>query len=628
MNIDFSYHYKEDGKQNSQELLLKDDTICNNLFTVSKKKNSNDIRDNYLILVEALNDTAINATLSAIIKFAENETIISLQSRLPKLSFKYFIPDQLEVITTKRKLVINFKKPYSFNYKYTANCIELIIIVDAPFMHPAWDYSKGQRFSTAQPIIKKGTQYLIEFDIYFFEEKANINIIKKSLYPLGCKAAFVLTDHCDFDTIEKLELFLNGNNNNGWLNRGLKITKGVFALGAKEDETRRSDSLEDEAYKQLINKLLKDGSEIVHHALKHSGQLTSQQFHDTFTAFAKTYNPKTWIDHGSYIKYCYSQGGKYNPDFLLIKNMKNEGYNNLWSFDDVNIDANQTLNILIDKKHFPTKLIQQFFINIFKGKALVAGHYFRTLIHRNYSKNIFIDFLMYSMASTKNIFINLQKKKGTFLKDCKRFVTAIFNFNKFRNKENVPYTEKEVLQFALPLYLEERMPFTQYKDGDMLMFYTFETTHLTDIYNQKSLQQLINENGTHIGHTYILNNLPYINSIFLRKNNQLILAPKWIEFLDLLEEKIKLKEVWNPNMGDYVAYNIKLLNVYISYLTNGSCLIKNNNNCDILGFTFVSENASTLNINGIITKSLGFDENYQYYLLTLTAGQEYNISVV
>jgi hypothetical protein len=106
--------------------------------------------------------------------------------------------------------------------------------------------------------------------------------------------------------------------------------------------------------------------------------------------------------------------------------MKQLGYNNLWSFDDVNIDANQTLNILTTSKKFPTELIKQIGKNVFARKFLIAGHYFRTIIHRNYSKSIFSDFLMYSLGNTKSIFINLQKRKGTFLKDCKVYLKRFY----------------------------------------------------------------------------------------------------------------------------------------------------------------------------------------------------------
>jgi hypothetical protein len=618
MNIQCKLSYKNFNNLAQENYLEFNNSVnCSDIFECIINKTTNE--SSYHFQMNVLQNTKVEATLNIHIEFNENENIKHIQSLLPQLSYKYFIPDQLEIITSKRKFIYTFKKAYAFNFTYTNKAIDINIIVDAPFLHPAWDYSKGQRFSTANPFVEKNRQYKIEFDIIELEANKQIVAIKKFPYPNGYKSAFILTDHCDFDTTEKLQTFLYGNNNNGWLNRGLKITKGVFALGAKEGEIKKSDSLESETYPQLIDELFEDGSEIVHHALKHSGQLSKETFTNTFNKFAQKYKPQTWIDHGSYIKYCYSQGSKENPDFSLIEKMKQFGYNNLWAFDDVNIDANQTLNILTTAKKFPTELIKQIFINIFAGKFLVAGHYFRTIIHRNYSKSILIDFLMYSLGNTKTIFINLQKRKGTFLKDCKAYLKMILNFNKFRNKEVVPYNNIDVLKYSQPLYLEERIPFAQYVEQDILMFYTFETTHLVDIYNKKSLQKLIDENGTHIGHTYILNDLPYINSIFEKENNQYLLSEKWISFLDVLQEKVQSKEIWNANMGEYAAYNILLQNVFIEYSPEGNCMIKNDNEINIDGFTFISSSKENLSIENKKLTPHFTDRHYNYFIINLPA---------
>ncbi len=626
MNLDFEVNYKGlDNTIQKTNIEINEASICSNLFECSIKKSlDNNKYDFNLKLTE---DTIVDVNLDIFLKFNEHETIKSVESIFPKFSFKNFIPDQLKVITSERKIIFSFKKPYAFTYKQQGNTVLINVIIDAPYLHPAWDYSKWQRFSTAAPILKKGETYKIGFDLFEFKTNQPVAVLKKSSYPFGYKSAFILTDHCDFDTTEKLQTFLYGNNNNGWLNRGLKITKGVFALDAKSAEQKKSDSLENEEYKKLIEALFDDGSEIVHHALKHSGQLTKEEFHITFDSFAQKFSPKTWIDHGSYIKYCYSQGAKENPDFMLIETMKKHQYNNLWSFDDVNIDANQTLNILTNTKSFPTELVKEVFKKIFSGKFLIAGHYFRTIIHRNYSKNIVIDFLMYAIANTKNIFINLQKRKGSFFKDCVTYVKNVLKFNQFRNKEVVPYISANVLNFAQPLYLETRKPFTQYQQSDILMFYTFETTHLVDIYHRKSLEKLIQENGTHIGHTYILNDLPYINSIFKKDHNKYLLAEKWISFLDALQEKVQSKEIWNANMGEYAAYNILLQNIIIEYSFEGNCIIKNDNETNVDGFTFITSPKENLNIQNQKASPSFTDRHYNYYILNLPAQSTIVVSI-
>lgn len=626
MNLDFDLNYKGlDNTIQKKNIVINEANTCSNIFECTLKKSLDE--KNYAFNLKLTEDTPVDVNLNILLKVKESETIKSVESIFPRFNFKYFIPDQLEIITSERKIIFSLKKPVAFTFTQQENIIVITLLIDAPYLHPAWDYSKWQRFSTAAPVLTKGETYKIDFDVFEFKTNQPVAVLKKFPYPFGYKSAFILTDHCDFDTTEKLQTFLYGNNNNGWLNRGLKITKGVFALDAKIEEQKKSDSLENEEYKKLIEALFDDGSEIVHHALKHSGQLTKEEFHETFDSFAQKFSPKTWIDHGSYIKYCYSQGAKENPDFMLIETMKKHQYNNLWSFDDVNIDANQTLNILTNTKSFPTELVKEVFKKLFSGKFLIAGHYFRTIIHRNYSKNIIVDFLMYAIANTKNIFINLQKRKGSFFKDCFTYIKNIFKFNQFRNKEVVPYISTNVLNFAQPLYLESRKPFTQYQQTDILMFYTFETTHLVDIYHIKSLEKLIQENGTHIGHTYILNDLPYINSIFKKEHNKYLLAEEWITFLDALQEKVQSKEIWNANMGEYAAYNILLQNIIIEYSLEGNCIIKNDNKTNVDGFTFISSPKENLSIQNKKASPSFTDRHYNYYILNLPAESTVVVSI-
>jgi hypothetical protein len=121
------------------------------------------------------------------------------------------------------------------------------------------------------------------------------------------------------------------------------------------------------------------------------------------------YQPQTWIDHGSYLKYCYSQGAKENPAYLLVKTLKQHGFNNLWSYHDVNTDAIDTLNIFSAKKFGPGKVFIKVFSNIFTGKWLIAAHYLRSLLHRGYKKNIVTDFLMYTWPPRK-VFLLIGKR--------------------------------------------------------------------------------------------------------------------------------------------------------------------------------------------------------------------------
>ncbi|MEP7320112.1 MAG: hypothetical protein ABI921_15250, partial [Panacibacter sp.] len=563
------------------------------------------------------------------VEFELQETF-KVVNPFPHFSHKSFSPVFIHLQTGKRQLLIKTEKPFAFytEKRKQSNSFIISFIIDAPFLHPAWDYRLKQRRSIANPLQPLGTAYYLKAVVHEFNKESNLLPLQQFTYPFARQSAFILTDHCDFDNEEKLQTFLYGLNNNGWLGRGLKISKGVFTIGPKPGEPKKNTSLEDTEYARLIQLLFKDGSEIVPHALKSKGQLSSTEFHNAMEQLSENYYPRTWIDHGSYLKYCYSQGAKENKDYLLVETLKKHHYNNLWSFHDVNTDALQTLNIFTAKKYGPWKALAFAFKYFILGKWLVAAHYLRSIIHRNYSKNIIIEYLMYAMASTKQIFINYKNKKGQVKKDIADYVKSLGAFGSWRNNSPVPYKSGDVLKYSVALYTEERRPLSQYKPGDLLMFYTFETTHLKDIYTKKALDVFIKEYGTHIGHTYILNDLPYINSIFKVKKGKYQLIPEWIQFLDILEGYVKSNHIWNANMGEYVHHIIQLSQVCITYISADSILIKNNNSAAFYGYTFIVPAAFKypVYIDGILTKAEITDMHYQFFVLTLPSLGTVNIS--
>ncbi len=527
-------------------------------------------------------------------------------------------------------MVINCERsfPYRLNKVKKGNKLSILFIIEAPFLHPAWDYQLRQRRSSAAAVQPSGTAFHFKVKIVEYPLQKNIIPLQQSPYPFAHKSAFILTDHCDFDTEEKLKVFLYGNNNNGWLGRGLKITKGVFTIGPKAGEPHKNASLEEEKYFELIKLLAEEGSEIAPHAFKSKGQLTKEQFQEAAEKLSGWFKPKTWIDHGCYLKYCYSQGAKDNPEYLLVNMLKKYQFNNLWSFHDVNIDANQTLNIFTTNKFGPWKILRQSAKYFVLGKWLISAHYLRSVVHRYYLKNIFIEYLMYAMAGSKSIFINWKKNKKQVFKDISIYIKKLTSFNSYHNKFPVPYKNKDVLKFSSALYTEDKRHISQWKENDLLMFYTFEATHLLDIYQQKALRNLVSEYGTHIGHTYILNDLPYINSIFTKRDQQYYLADKWVCFLEAISDYVKEKIIWNPTMGEYARYVLLLQNIKINYLAENKISITNNNDLIVEGYTIVIPKRLSrelcINAQNVIANHT--DSNYHFFIIRLLAKEQKMIS--
>jgi hypothetical protein len=163
------------------------------------------------------------------------------------------------------------------------------------------------------------------------------------------------------------------------------------------------------------------------------------------------------------------------------------------------------------------------------------------------------------------------------------------------------------------------MPYCLLQPGGFTYVSTFETTHLTDIYSKKSLDELINEYGTHIGHTYILNDLPYINHIFDGKKDNMRLSKKWVNFTELLSDCVNNSLLWNPNMGEYIEYISLLTNVSVDYISYNKISIRNNNPKSIEGYTLIipATIKDTIYFEDNIMPAQKSDSNYHFFVFTL-----------
>jgi hypothetical protein len=503
----------------------------------------------------------------------------------------------------------------------TSNGYDIEVVLNAAAQHPRWDYSKGQRVSTASPVYQVGEQFVGEFELVGYDADVNLIGVLPSFFPRGTAAAFVLTDHCDFDTAQKLAVFLDPADG-GWLRRGLKITKGVFALSPLPDEPRKSDSLEDLPYRDLIEQLSCDGSEVANHALKHSGQLGGAQFLNALQTFNEQWRGRTWIDHGSYITYCYSQGAKHNPEFRLVEVLQRLDYNSLWSFHDVHVDAVSTLNMLDNANKAGGSRLLAILRNLLRLRWLVAAHHLRSILHRGYRKNVIIDFLMFAMARSKTFFINTHQAKSRIFSELRDYLFALTRFKQFYNRSELPYTISELKVYSEPLYTETMKTINNWQPGDLALFSTIETTHVQDIYTGQALKKLIDERGLHIGHTYILNSLPYINGIFVSATKSQLHA-KWKSFLDILAAYVTEGKIWNPNMSELTHHLTALQRVRIEYMSSQMIRLTNFNTFAVTDFTF-STSASVqawLAPGQVALSSVQHSVHWRYFTVTLPPRQ-------
>jgi len=237
---------------------------------------------------------------------------------------------------------------------------------------------------------------------------------------------------------------------------------------------------------------------------------------------------------------------------------------------------------------------------------------------------------MHAMAATKGALGEI-KHKAKLLAAISAFFKSFRNYKKAGNSTVVlPYNNKELLQYSEALFLEERRSVAQYKEGDMLMFSTFETTHVKDIYTKQALNKLIKEYGLHIGHTYILNDLSYLNNIFTERKGIKTLSKEWIDFTKSLSEYVKNKEIWNPTMGEFVNHLISILNINITYTSYSTFQIKNNKETTIKDFTLIipTEYKKNISFNGNVIKPFKRDDLFDFFTFDISASTTLNVAIV
>jgi hypothetical protein len=436
--------------------------------------------------------------------------------------------------------------------------LRIRVTLDAAALHPRWRFSPEGNMSTAAPEWNAGDSMQVQLSLATSEIADEPPAIV-SRYPLGAEAGFVLTDHCDYDSEARLRSFLHGGGEaRGWLGRGLKMTKGVFSLSSTPPDRPPAASLEDAEYKTLVQELFQDGSEIAPHALNESNNIPPPVFHMALDRITREWNPATWIDHGASFDYLYVLGGGDHPEYRLLRELKVKGFSALWSYQDTPTNACRTLNVIAPAVSDLGRMGSFMVKHLLRGEVLIGMHYFRSIIHR-YLHHSRWKVLKTFMATFRNILLKWQRTKRVRLTDVRASLSAVYDsfvktWVRKGGASDEPYTRRELTDLAPALYPERGAPLHQCTPDDMMLFMTNEVTHTTDAYTQARLEDLIEERGLHIGHSYILNQLPYIAGIFQVGSTPPRLRHEWTSFLDLLEDAVHSGRLWNPTTRDLVNW--------------------------------------------------------------------------
>jgi hypothetical protein len=384
----------------------------------------------------------------------------------------------------------------------------------------------------------------------FFSQKGAIEFSRSKIPFVGI-ACF--TDHCDFDTPENLvkqRLFFKENN--------IKVTKGFFLnhFSKREDNA----SFQNQSHELMLWK--NDQHELCYHSLSQSIKSKEESLLD-FKSFSQTLEAETWIDHG-YQPYNLSMYKKEAIDErLFLQTLIDNNITILWNY--------------IDSGTATDKVLNQLNTNCFTLKSFYNGlknHTFKTkiaLIIKNAIVHYYADEKLIKAYSNLAASFKKMMKARTFpsgIHFCKKVAQVAFPLMKLLVFWNW------VSQKKYPLARYQNL-FFKHKIGDhsFIIFQTIELLDFINALNPSSIQELIQQKGVFIGHTYFSVPMEYHKGKIFDKNGEV--NPKVRANFNELGKQIRANTLWNPTLIELVQHWLAYQETEVAIDGNGTMIVKN-----------------------------------------------------
>ncbi len=291
---------------------------------------------------------------------------------------------------------------------------------------------------------------------------------------------------------------------------------------------------------------------------------------------AREFAPRTWIDHGLSIAYCYYAGGA--TSYALLDALRSHGFTTLWAYHDVPFEASSSLNLLAPVSHDVRPTVRQAARHARRGEMLVAAHYLRTAL-RSHTKGPFGEAVGGALTAARGFYMDLHRRQplgASLRKTAHEYAKVVRRLREGAAAgETEPYTRRELVSFAPSVYLERAVPFSQTTPDDLLLFASLEVLHVRDAYTVGALDRLISERGMHVGHVYLMNCLPYIAGVFRNDGATQRLSHEWITFLDALGALVRDGRIWNPVASELAEWTRAMQLVSVSPVGDGAVEIHN-----------------------------------------------------
>lgn len=471
----------------------------------------------------------------------------------------------------------------SYDIAVQGTSLRIAPYLDAMASHPVRSWTEKDALTPSAPVRSVGSS--LRLSLWLRKCPPSRSVLIPSRFPLGKKAAMVLTHHPDFDDTDRLKVFLHSPRG-GWCGKGLRWTWGVFPRETTAPKPIKAPTLVEPTYRSLIEDLHRDGSEIVPHGIAESNtpSLSQEEFDNALAVFVRAFSPRSWIDHGLNMPYSFSLGGDRN--FQLLSRLKEHGVDYLWAYGDVVSDPSSDLNLLREAGTEAVSLLRASLANLAKARPAIAAHYLRTILYTwedapglGVLRNVISTqraILMAALAPTRS-----RKTVGHAIR------SGIRCIREGLAAESGSYPFDDEGRFRPVLFPSSGNPLHAATKTDTMLFSTMEALHPKDAYTEAHLQKLCDDRGIHIGHCYILNAIEYLAGVFQKsRTGTWELDHAWASFVDAASALVNGGPLWNPTMGELGDHLVALQELDVIPREDGATVI-NNGISLVQGFTLL-----------------------------------------
>ena len=375
--------------------------------------------------------------------------------------------------------------------------------------------------------------------------------LSRSKIPFVATACF--TDHCDFDTLESIQMqraFFKDKN--------IKVTKGFFL----NHFSKRADNASWEKDSEELQKWIVDGHELCYHSLSQSIK-SKQESENDFFSFSPPVLINTWIDHG-YQPYNLSMHQKEGIESVVFSdNLAAKKISVLSNY----IDSGTATSGVLNQLNSDDFTLQSFYNGIkkFPLKKRIPLFIKNAIVHFYADENLIKN---YSQLASSYKKINQSKSIAAVV----AFIGKLFGVA-------IPLLKIGLFWGS---YKKKVYPLAKYQNlffehtigaNKFVIFQTVELLDFINSLNQKSIDKLLDEKGMFVAHTYFSVPMEYHNGRIFTKSGEI--HPKVDANFDYLGQNIKENKIWNPTLKELVSFWKEFNTVELTLDENGAICIKN-----------------------------------------------------